>query len=100
MFGLRLDGVLVVVDAEQIRAQALNKYVGDTVLRQLAQADLILLNKIDVAPDLPGVRSWLASHNAPEVPAFEAVRRDVPLRSSSAAAPPTQRDRRRQGFGK
>ena len=52
MFGLPLDGVLVVVDAEQIRAQALNKYVGDTVLRQLGQADLMLLNKTDLAPDL------------------------------------------------
>ena len=38
MYGLPLDGVLVVVDAEQIKTQADNKYVGDTVLRQLAQA--------------------------------------------------------------
>ncbi len=78
MFGLPLDGVLVVVDAEQIRAQALNKYVGDTVLRQLAQADLLLLNKIDLAPDLPAVRHWLSEHGA-AAPVCETVRCAVPL---------------------
>ena len=78
MFGLPLDGVLVVVDAEQIRAQALNKYVGDTVLRQLGQADLMLLNKTDLAPDLPAVRSWLQEHGG-GAPVFETVRCDVPL---------------------
>ena len=78
MFGLPLDGVLVVVDAEQIRAQALNKYVGDTVLRQLGQADLMLLNKTDLAPDLAAVRSWLQEHGG-RAPVFETIRCDVPL---------------------
>ncbi len=78
MFGLPLDGVLVVVDAEQIRTQAQNKYVGDTVLRQLAQADLILLNKTDLAPDMPAVRRWLGEHGA-AAPVYETVRCDVPL---------------------
>jgi G3E family GTPase len=49
MHQLPLDGILVVVDAEQVRTQAENKYVGDTVLRQLAQADLLVLNKTDLA---------------------------------------------------
>jgi G3E family GTPase len=78
MFGLPLDGVLVVVGAEQIRAQALNKYVGDTVLRQLAQADLILLNKIDLATDLGAVRGWL-NERAPSAPVYETLHGDVPL---------------------
>jgi G3E family GTPase len=78
MFGLPLDGVLVVVDAEQVRTQATNKYVGDTVLRQLGQADLILLNKIDLAPDLPEVRTWLAER-APAAPICETTRCDIPL---------------------
>jgi G3E family GTPase len=67
MYGLPLDGVLVVVDAEQIRTQADNKYVGDTVLRQLAQADMLLLNKTDLVSrkTLAELRLWLseqASH--------------------------------------
>jgi G3E family GTPase len=78
MFGLPLDGVLVVVDAEQVRTQARNKYVGDTVLRQLGQADLILLNKIDLAPDLPEVRTWLVEQ-ASAAPICETTRCDVPL---------------------
>lgn len=47
-FRLPLDGVLVVVDVEQVRTQAANRYVGDVVRRQLRQADLIVLNKMDL----------------------------------------------------
>jgi len=97
MFGLPLDGVLVVVDAEQIRAQALDKYVGDTVLRQLAQADLLLLNKIDLASDLPAVRHWLSERGV-AAPVCETVRCAVPLSilvgrrpGVSAARPPASR---------
>lgn len=79
MYELPLDGVLVVVDAEQIRDQAANKYVGDTVRRQLAQADLIVLNKTDLASAdaLAGLRRWLAQH-AP-APVYETSYAEVPL---------------------
>ncbi len=79
MYELPLDGVLVVVDAEQIRDQAANKYVGDTVQRQLAQADLIVLNKTDLASAdaLAGLRRWLAQH-AP-APVYETSYAEVPL---------------------
>lgn len=33
MYRLPLDGILVLVDAEPVRNQAENRYVGDTVLR-------------------------------------------------------------------
>ena len=93
MFGLPLDGVLVVVDAEQVRTQATNKYVGDTVLRQLGQADLILLNKIDLARDLPEVRTWLGEQ-AFAAPICETTRCEVPLsilvgRNLAASTRPT-----------
>jgi len=57
----RLDGVAVVVDAETIRQRAADKYVGDTVRRQLASADIIVLNKTDlVDPDQQAeLRTWL-----------------------------------------
>jgi G3E family GTPase len=59
----RLDGVVVVVDAETIRARTADKYVGGAVLRQLQGADLIVLNKIDLIADTerPGLRAWLRS---------------------------------------
>lgn len=75
MYDLPLDGIITVADAERIREQAVNKYVGETVLRQLEQADLVLLNKADcVTPDqLSAVRTWLASA-APGVPVLPTTR--------------------------
>lgn len=79
MYDLPLDGVIVVVDAERVREQAVNKYVGDVVLLQLSQADLILLNKTDcvTAEGLAEVRNWLGS-TAPGIPIYETVRSNAP----------------------
>jgi len=56
-----LDGVIVLADAEQIRTRAADKYVGDTVIRQLKGADLLLLNKVDLMEDgeVTAVHDWL-----------------------------------------
>ena len=80
MYDLPLDGVIVVVDAERIREQAVNKYVGDVVLLQLSQADLIMLNKTDcvTAKDLAEVRKWLGE-KAPGIPVYETVRCNAPI---------------------
>jgi G3E family GTPase len=80
MYDLPLDGIVVVVDAEQVRTQAENKYVGDTVLRQFTQADLIVLNKTDLvsADVLADLRTWL-SELAPGTPIIEAVGARVPV---------------------
>ena len=43
-----LEGVIVLADAEQIREKSENKYVGETVVRQLRGADLLVLNKVDL----------------------------------------------------
>jgi G3E family GTPase len=47
-FGFPIEARLVVVDGEQIERQAADKYVGDVVRRQLRQADLLLVNKLDL----------------------------------------------------
>jgi G3E family GTPase len=61
--GLHLDGVVTVVDAETVRARSNDRYVGDTVLRQIMAADLLILNKTDlIAPsELDVLRTWLTS---------------------------------------
>lgn len=61
--GVELAGTLVLADAAQIRRQAGDTYVGDTVRQQLADADWVLVNKPDLAAEqalreLPG---WLAT---------------------------------------
>lgn len=92
---LARDGVIVVVDAAQVRARAVDRRVGDTVMRQIQAADLLLLNKVDLAPDLAAVRCWLSMQAA--APILEASRADVPLdllfgldrHGATAALPPS-----------
>jgi G3E family GTPase len=61
--GLQLDALLVLADAETLRRQAADRYVGELVREQLQQADLLLLNKTDLVDetDLPALRDWLAT---------------------------------------
>jgi G3E family GTPase len=75
-----LDGVIVVADAETVRAKAVDKYVGRTVLRQLESADLIILNKTDLVTQeqRQKVRDWLA-RAAPQSRIIEAQHGAVPL---------------------
>lgn len=77
--GLALDGVIVVVDAETIQARAVDEYVGDTVRLQLAAADLVVLNKLD----LVDVRTEAAARSvvaglAAGAPVLDAVEARVP----------------------
>lgn len=91
--GFRLAAVIVVADAEQIRRQADDRYVGDVVVDQLAAADLLVINKCDlVAPGVLGeLRAWVAER-APRAAIVEAVRADVPLAVALGGADP-RRDR-------
>jgi G3E family GTPase len=47
--GLELDGIVVLADAETVRARAVERYVGDVVCDQLRVADLVVLNRTDLA---------------------------------------------------
>jgi len=74
-----LDGVVVIADAETVRARAADRYLADTILRQLADADLVILNKIDLAPaaQRPMLHAWLAEH-APRATVVDAVQAALP----------------------
>ena len=78
--GLDIDGVIVVADAETIEERARDRYMSDTVLRQLADADLVLLNKIDLVTEKEVRRlvSWLAEQ-APRARVVPVQNARIPL---------------------
>jgi G3E family GTPase len=61
----RSDGIVILADAETVQASARDKYMGDTVTRQIADADIILLNKVDLVSKatLDAARMWLQVQN-------------------------------------
>jgi G3E family GTPase len=71
------DGVIVVVDGGDVRQRAADRRIGDTVLRQLAAADLLVLNKIDLTDDPRALRAWLDERSG--APVLEARHGDAPL---------------------
>jgi G3E family GTPase len=79
-FRLPLDGVIVMADAEQLPDQAANRYAGRSVLAQLRQADLIVLNKLDLASEqrLTETRALISAH-APGTPVIETRHADLPV---------------------
>ena len=73
-----LDGAVVLADAETVRGRAGDRYLGSTVRRQLSEADLILLNKCDLAGDAAAVEAWLGE-TAPGARVVRTVRSDAPI---------------------
>ena len=65
LVGFSLAGVVVLADSECIQAQAVDEYLGDTMLRQISDADLIVQTKIDLISSamVQEVRTWLSSVN-------------------------------------
>ncbi|MCB1344836.1 MAG: GTP-binding protein [Rhodobacteraceae bacterium] len=73
-----LDGVVVLADAETVRGRADDKYLGSTIRQQLQQADIILLNKCDLAADAVAVEAWLGTV-APDVQVVPVTNAAVPI---------------------
>ena len=75
-----LDGVVVIADAETVGARAADRYLADTILRQFADADLVILNKIDLASaaERSMLHAWLAAR-APRAALVDAVQAAVPI---------------------
>jgi G3E family GTPase len=75
-----LEAVVVLADAESVRARAADRYLADTIERQLHAADLVVLNKLDlVAPQAQAaLRAWLAKQ-APRAAVIDAVHAQLPV---------------------
>ncbi|MEP3328996.1 GTP-binding protein [Sedimentitalea sp.] len=86
--GLRADATLVLADAEQIRRNANNTYLADTIERQLKQADILLLTKADlVSPhQLEAVRDWL-NQNYPGKRILPVTSGQIPISAALGALP-------------
>lgn len=78
--GFRLDGVIVLADAETIRSHAADPRLGTQVLRQLERADLVLLTKADLVDPAPlgETRTWLAGR-LDQVPIIDVRHGRAPL---------------------
>jgi G3E family GTPase len=85
--GVAVDPVLVLADATTVRARADDTYVGDTVLRQLARAERLLLSRVDLADAaaLAGLRAWLAAL-IPSVPVGIAADEPLPTMAGSVGS--------------
>ena len=77
---IRLDSVTCVIDAEQIFAHPDYPHLLDLKLRQLGSADMVILNKVDLAgkEQVEKVRSWI-DDRMNRVRIVEASFCDVPL---------------------
>jgi G3E family GTPase len=85
---LRLDGIIAVVDAEQLPAQVADPVTSDLVYGQIGCADLVLLNKIDLADrERVGEVRDFVTERLSTVRMIETVHADVPLSVLLGARP-------------
>lgn len=86
---LMLDAVVVVVDSASLARHVSDPLLADTLSRPLAHADLVLLNKADLADaaTLAAAHDWLKRH-APQARVLETVHARVPLSLLTHTAQP------------
>ena len=83
--GLARDLVVVLADAETVRTRHGDERLRDTVDRQLAAADLIVLNKCDRVTEAAteAAESWLRGQG--RAPVIRTVAADIPMELLAAA---------------
>ena len=83
--GLARDLVVVLADAETVRSRHEDERLRDTVERQLAAADLLVLNKCDRVPDeeREAAESWLRARAI--APVVRTVDADIPMELLAAS---------------
>ncbi len=82
------NGIVVLVDAATVREHCADRYVGDTVRRQLAVADLLVVNKTDLVGESERVDllAWLRDL-APAAAVVQATYAQVALELVLGAHP-------------
>ncbi|MBT4045170.1 MAG: GTP-binding protein [Rhodospirillaceae bacterium] len=77
--GLRLDGIVTVVDGDSVRARSTDKFVGTTVMQQLAAAELLILNKMDLLSERQhmDLQQWLRG-TSPQATIVETIFGQLP----------------------
>ena len=86
--GLARDLVVVLADAETVRARHGDERLRDTLDRQLAAADLLVLNKCDRVPEdaRRAVEAWLRDRAGAHASVVRAVDADIPMEVLSAGS--------------
>jgi len=74
----RVDGIVVMADVETVRTMADDAYLGDTITRQLAAADLVIANRCDLVDEtsLQETLAWLATQS-PAARLLPATRAEI-----------------------
>lgn len=77
---IRLDGIISVVDLEQIFAHPEYPELQDLKLRQIGNSDMVVLNKVDLVDDaqVARVHDWI-DERIPRVRSYETSYAEVPL---------------------
>jgi G3E family GTPase len=77
---IRLDGIIAVVDLEQIFAYPEYPALQDLKLRQIGNSDMVVLNKVDLVDDdqVASVHAWI-DERIPRVRTYETSYANVPL---------------------
>ena len=59
--GFSPDGIVVLVDPLSVLERAIDRYVGETVVAQVSQADLVVMSRTDVADtsEMEATETWL-----------------------------------------
>ena len=85
--GLSRDLVVVLADVETVRARYEDHRLRDTVMRQLAAANLLVLNKCDrvARKEIEAAESWARDRS--QAPAIRSVDADIPMGLLCAAPP-------------
>ena len=75
-----MDGIVVLADVTTVRDHARDVYLSDTIQRQLANADIILLNKTDLLSqeEVTQMQKWVAKQS-PKSAITPCVNGQVPL---------------------
>jgi G3E family GTPase len=91
--GVTLDAVLVLVDATGFTAQLADRWLTDTLQRQLARADLVLVSKCDAAgPSARAATAAAVRRIRPQARLLEIAGGAIPAALLGSEAPPPPGD--------